>query len=180
MRLTTNFGLPVAEMADARRDYPVTVDAPRSDAIDDLLAPPFTVLATSTTNTNQNVTATTYAALPNTWDNGATLNVTLTRPAIVLASAAARLNVQNLAVSGNFYTALHMDGLPVTPNSDALLVKQWGPSPLTAYIHDSTTIPIVLAAGSHALTLLAMRTGTADYSYVNYATVRLTFVAYTP
>lgn len=36
MRLSANLGLPIAEPDDARRDYPLQVDAPRTDALDAL------------------------------------------------------------------------------------------------------------------------------------------------
>ena len=38
MRLTANYGWPVGESADARRDFPDVVDGPRSDGIDTELA----------------------------------------------------------------------------------------------------------------------------------------------
>jgi microcystin-dependent protein len=74
VRLSTNLGLPIAEPDDARRDYPTTVDGPRTDALDALipsLSPPGIIhpYAGSTAPSGwllcqgQAVSRTTYAAL---------------------------------------------------------------------------------------------------------------------
>jgi len=178
MLTTPILGIPYAEDEDAMLEYPDGVDLPRANLLEALLAPPFVLLETSTTNTNQNITSATYAPLPNTWSNGATLSFTLTRPALVLATVDARLNGQDMASAAELRAALHVDGV-VTATGNNLWLKQWGTANLTTNERQGTALPVALAAGSHNVTLLAMRTGTATYTYINYAVMRVVFIAHT-
>lgn len=138
-------------------------------------AAPFSILETTTTNTGQNITATTWTALPNTWSNGATLNfTTVTYPALI------RIDLQTwftltTAVGTSMRVGIVLDAVAPTTTQTCYLLAHTT-SNISSQMCSSLTAQV--AAGAHTVTLQGYRSATATVSAANYTTLTVTFLRY--